>query len=304
MKNRLRCLSVVSAILAMSVSVSAWAQDFSGARIVTQDIGNGLYVLFGEGEGVIAGNILASVGDEGVLLIDDQFPEIAPMYKEAIREVGGGDIDFVVNTHWHFDHADGNKLLGPEGVTIVSHETSRRMMMRDNAINLVNQVIDQPAFPADAWPTFTYDDSMRMHFNGHAIDLLHFGPAHTEGDTAVIFTDANVVHLGDVFNNGGYPFIDADNGGSLSGIIEFCQAVLDRIDSSAIVLAGHGPISDYRGLLGYVTMLSTIRDRIRALVDSGATLEQVVAARPTAEWDEIHGDPTMLIDRAYAGMTR
>jgi glyoxylase-like metal-dependent hydrolase (beta-lactamase superfamily II) len=133
---------------------------------------------------------------------------------------------------------------------------------------------------------------------------MHFGPAHTEGDTAVVFRDAGVVHLGDVFNNAGYPFIDADNGGSLAGVVEFCQAVLEQLEPSAIVIAGHGQISDYRGLADYVSMLATVRDRIRALVDSGATLEQVVAARPTAEWDSIKGDPASFLNRAYASMTR
>jgi len=292
------------ALLGSLGSVPALAQDFADARIDTQPIGNDLYVLFGSGPGVIAGNILASIGDDGVLIVDDQFPGIAPKYKEAIRQQGGGDIDFVINTHWHFDHADGNRLLGPEGVSIVAHSTSRRMMMQDNRINLVSQVIPQPVFAADALPTFTYDDSMRMHFNGHTIDLLHFGPAHTEGDTAVIFTDANVVHLGDVFNMSGYPFIDADNGGSIDGVIAFCSAVRDRIDPSSIVIAGHGPVGDYRDLDNYISMLSTVRDRIRALVDSGATLAQVVASRPTAEFDEANGDPASFINRAYASMTR
>ncbi len=297
-------ISVAVAGVAGLVALPAHAQDFADARIDTQSIGEGLYVLFGSGEGVIAGNILASVGDDGVLIVDDQFPEIAPKYKQAIADVGGGDIDYVVNTHWHFDHADGNKLLGPEGVPIIAHETSRRMMMQDNQINLVNQMIPQPAFPPAAWPTFTYDESMRVHFNGHTIDLLHFGPAHTEGDTAVVLTDANVVHLGDVFNNAGYPFIDADNGGDLAGLVAFCQAVLERIDPSAIVIPGHGAISDYRGLADYISMLGTIRDRIQALVDSGATLDQVVAARPTAEWDDVRGDPSGFINRSYTGMTR
>ncbi|HEY5568294.1 MAG TPA: MBL fold metallo-hydrolase, partial [Gammaproteobacteria bacterium] len=142
------------------------------------------------------------------------------------------------------------------------------------------------------------------HFNGQRIDLLHFGPAHTTGDTAVIFRELNVVHLGDVFNNAGYPFIDADNGGSLAGIVDFCRGVLDEIDENAVVIPGHGPVSNYGGLADYVAMLSTIRDRIAALVESGATLEQVVAARPTAEWDEARGDPANFIDRAYTSMTR
>ena len=301
----MRSHTLRTAIAGLAVATApAMAQDFADARIITQEIGSGLYVLFGVGEGVIAGNILASVGDDGVLIVDDQFPEIAPKYKEAIAEVGGGDIDYVINTHWHFDHADGNRLLGPEGVPIVAHEASRLRMMQDNQINLVSTVVPQPAFDSAAWPTFSYDESMRVHFNGHSIDLMHFGPAHTEGDTAVIFTDANVVHLGDVFNNSGYPFIDADNGGSLAGVVAFCQAVLDRIDPTSIVIAGHGEVSDYRGLADYIAMLGTIRDRIQDLVDSGATLDQVIAARPTAEWDGIKGDPASFINRSYTGMTR
>jgi glyoxylase-like metal-dependent hydrolase (beta-lactamase superfamily II) len=143
-----------------------------------------------------------------------------------------------------------------------------------------------------------------VHFNGDTIDLMHFGPAHTTGDTAVIFRDRNLVHLGDVFNTSGYPYIDADNGGTLDGVIAFCQAVLAELEPGAVVIAGHGPVSNYEGLEDYVVMLSAIRDRMSSLVASGATLEQVVAAELTSDWDHAMGDPTRLIDRAYAGMTR
>lgn len=287
-----------------AIAAAAGAQDFANARIVTERVGNGLYVFFGQGEGVIAGNMLVSIGDQGVLLVDDQVPGIAPKYQTAIAELGGGEIEFVINTHWHFDHADGNQLLGNEGVWFVAHENSRRMMMRDNEINLVNQVIEQPAYPAHALPVATYDDSMRMHFNGERIDLLHFGPAHTTGDTAVLFRDRNLVHLGDVFNTSGYPFIDADNGGSLDGVIAFCEGVLAELAPGAVVVPGHGAVSDYDGLAAYIAMLRAIRDRISALIESGASLEQVIAARPTSDWDATRGDPGMLINRAYASMTR
>ena len=133
---------------------------------------------------------------------------------------------------------------------------------------------------------------------------MHFGPAHTAGDTAVFFRGRNTVHMGDVFNNSGYPFIDADNSGSLSGIVEVCSAVLDQLNRTAIVIPGHGPVSNYAGLRDYVAMLSEIRDRMSALISSGATLEQVIAARITADWDEEVGDPAMFINRAYASMTR
>jgi len=288
----------------LAAAPAALAQDFASAEIVTEEVGDGLWVFFGRGEDIIAGNMLVSIGDSGVLLVDDQVPGMAPLYKNAIARLGGGAIDFVINTHWHFDHADGNQLLGPEGAGIVAHENSRTMLMRDNVINLVAQTIEQPAYDEQAWPVVTYDAAMRMHFNGDRIDLIHSGPAHTTGDTAVVFRDRNLVHMGDVYNNSGYPFIDADNGGSLAGVIEFCESVLAELEPGAIVVPGHGPVSDYRGLADYITMLKTIRDRMSSLINSGASLEQVIAARPSSDWDSAMGDPTMLLDRAYASMTR
>jgi len=301
--SRLSARTSLAAALALA-TVAANAQDFANARIVTESLGNGLYVLFGQGENVIAGNMLVSIGEQGVLVVDDMVDGIVPKYKAAIADLGGGAIDFAINTHWHFDHSGGNPVLGPEGVRIVAHETSREMMRRANVINLVSQTIDQPAYALAALPAITYDDAMRMHFNGHRIDLLHPGPAHTTGDTAVILRDRNIAHLGDVFNTGGYPFIDADNGGTLEGVIAFCEAVLTELEPGAIVIPGHGPVSTYDGLAEYVSMLKTIRDRMSSLIRSGASLEQVVAARLTSDWDAAKGDPIMLLDRAYASMTR
>jgi cyclase len=301
MRRSGRLLLAVSGTLA---AAGAGAQDFASARIVTEQIGPGLYVLFGQGEGVIAGNMLVSIGEQGVLVVDDMVEGIVPKYQAAIAGLGGGAINFAINTHWHFDHSGGNPVLANGGTWFVAHENSRTLMQRDNVINLVAQTIAQPAYGINAWPVITYDTAMRMHFNGHQIDLLHPGPAHTTGDTAVILRDRNVVHLGDVFNTGGYPFIDADNGGSLEGVIAFCEAVLEEIEPGALVIPGHGPVSNYQGLFDYILMLRTIRDRVSSLIRSGASLEQVVAARLTSDWDAARGDPTMLLDRAYASMTR
>jgi glyoxylase-like metal-dependent hydrolase (beta-lactamase superfamily II) len=267
--------------------------------ITTQKITDGFYVLFGVG-----GNIALSIGDSGVLVVDTQFPQMVPKYKAMIGELGGGKIDFAINTHWHFDHADGNQVLGPEGTALIAQENSRQMLTKNNVINLVGQRRDQPAYAPAALPVVTYDDAMRMHFNGERIDLLHFGPAHTAGDTAVVFRGHNLVHLGDVYNNAGYPFIDADNGGSLNGVIEFCTKVLEAIDTTYIVVPGHGPVADYQALADYVAMLTTIRDRMVALISTGATLEQVVAAQPTSEFDAKKGDPAAFLNRAYVSLTR
>jgi glyoxylase-like metal-dependent hydrolase (beta-lactamase superfamily II) len=267
--------------------------------ITSQRVADGFHVLLGVG-----GNVAASIGDQGVLIVDDQFPGMVPKIQAEIRTLGGGDVDFAINTHWHFDHADGNQTLGPAGTWIVAHEHSRDMMTRDNVINLVNQQRDQPAYPAAALPVATYGDRMSFHFNGERIDLMHFGPAHTAGDTAVIFRGRNAVHMGDVFNNAGYPFVDADNGGSLTGIIEFCEAVLAEIGEDWTVIPGHGPVTDYAELADYTAMLRTIRDRVMALIAGGATLEQVVAAQPTREWDEAKGDPASFLNRSYTSLTR
>jgi glyoxylase-like metal-dependent hydrolase (beta-lactamase superfamily II) len=267
--------------------------------ITTQQLAEDFHVLFGVG-----GNILVSIGANGELIVDDQFPQMVPKYKATIGELGGGAIAFAINTHWHFDHADGNQVLGPEGTWLVAQENSRQMMTKSNVINLVTAKRDQPAYPETALPVLTYDDAMRFHFNGERIDLLHFGPAHTTGDTAVVFRGHRVVHMGDVYNNAGYPFIDADNGGSLSGVIEFCSRVLAEIDSTYTVVPGHGPIADAQALADYVAMLTTIRDRIRALIASGATLEQVEASRPTSEWDERKGGPESFLNRAYLSLSR
>ncbi len=295
----------ITVLCAMACAAPAFAQlqnldeALRTTPITTQKLADDFYVLFGVG-----GNIVVSIGENGVLIVDDQFPQMVPKYRATIGELGGGAINFAINTHWHFDHADGNQVLGPEGTWLVAQENSRQMMTRNNVINLVSSTRDQPAYPETALPVITFERDMRFHFNGERIDLLHFGPAHTTGDTAVVFRGHNVVHLGDVFNMAGYPFIDADNGGSLAGVIEYCSKVLEQIDAGTTVVPGHGPVSAYQDLADYVAMLTTIHDRIAALVRSGATLRQVVAAQPTAEWDDKRGDPANFINRAYASLTR
>jgi glyoxylase-like metal-dependent hydrolase (beta-lactamase superfamily II) len=161
----------------------------------------------------------------------------------------------------------------------------------------------QKAYPKNAWPDITFDDTMHFHFNGEDIDLLHFGPAHTTGDAAIIFRGSNAVHLGDVFNNAGYPFIDAGNGGTLDGVIKFCSETLQKIDKDTIVIPGHGPIADYQALSDYIEMLTAIRGRMVALIDDGASLKQVYAARVTKDWDKKIGDSSGFINRAYMSLT-
>ncbi len=273
--------------------------DFKTIEIRAETVAPGFHVLFGAG-----GNVAVSIGDQGVLIVDDQFPAMVPKIMAAVQELGGGDIDFVINTHWHFDHADGNPLFGAGGAWIVSQYNSRQMMTVNLIVNVVQALIDQPAYPPEGLPVITFDDRMKFHINGEEIDLLHFGPAHTTGDAAVVFRGHNVVHMGDVYVTDGYPLIDTDNGGGIDGMISMCESVLDEIDEDTVVIPGHGPLANYADFVEYVAMLRTVRERIAALVSSGATLEEVIAAGPTAEWDAVWGDPLALIDRAYASLAR
>ena len=275
-------------------------QSQQSAEISTETVGDGRYVLFGRG-----GNILASIGDQGVLIVDSQFPDMVPKYQSTIRSLGGDDIDFTINTHWHYDHADGNELLGETGSWIIAHAHSRDMMTKHNTINtVVNPLVEQPPYSQAGLPIATFEQRMEIFFNGEQIDLIHPGPAHTRGDAAIFFRDSNIIHMGDVFNNAGYPFIDADNGGGIEGMIAFCETVLREINPDTVVVPGHGPVAAYNDLAEYITMLTEIRGKMMVLIGQGATLEEVIAAKPTENWDGRKGDPLRLIDRAYLSLTR
>ena len=281
--------------------LDAFGWDFDKAEIVTERITDNIHVLFGLG-----GNILVSSGDDGVLLVDDQFPELKNKVLRAIRKLGGRKVDYIINTHWHFDHAEGNLGFGPSGSTIVAHENSYQMMKEPKPINLVGMIYPQQPYPSKALPEITYGNEMNINFNGDQIELYHFGSAHTTGDTAIYLRDSNVIHMGDVFNIDGFPFIDADNGGTIEGMIDFCERALEIINENTVVVPGHGPIANVQAFKDYIEMLKTVSSRISALIDQGKTLEEIIAARPAREWEEEKGGAGLgaltLIDRAYASL--
>lgn len=273
-----------------------WSFD---TPIKTEVLEKGFYVLFGMG-----GNILVSSGEDGVVIVDDQFPELWPALRKSMRKQGDKKVDFVINSHWHFDHADGNKALGKNKNTwIVSQANSRKMMLKDQVVNLVQANIEQPAYEQHALPDITFDKTMQFHLNGERIDLVHAGPAHTTGDTAVIFRGRNAVHMGDVYNNSSYPFIDAGNGGGIDGVIKFCSEVLKLIDAETKVIPGHGPVASYQDMRDYVDMLKTVRGELVELIAQGETLEEIQKAGITAQWDDKRGNPAGFINRSYTSLT-
>ena len=282
--------------------MDAFGWDFDEAEISIESISDNIHVLFGLG-----GNILVSTGVDGVLLVDDQMPELKYKILRSLRKIGGKSVDYIVNTHWHFDHAEGNLVFGPDGAKIVAHENSRKMMLNPKPINLSFIVYPQQPYPLNAVPQITYQDSMKLHLNGDQIELYHFGHAHTTGDTAVYLRNSNVLHMGDVFNMTGPPFIDAGNGGSIDGIIRFCEEILKVVNDETVVVPGHGPISTTEDIQTYIDMLIVVRDRIQAQILEGKSLQEIIESDPTKEWRDKFGDGPFIvgvIDRAYAGMTK
>ena len=282
--------------------MDAFGWDFNEAEISIESISDNIHVLFGLG-----GNILVSTGADGVLLVDDQMPELKYKILRSLRKIGGKSVDYIINTHWHFDHAEGNLVFGPDGAKIVAHENSRKMMLNPKPINLSFIVYPQQPYPLNAVPQITYQDSMKLHLNGDQIELYHFGHAHTTGDTAVYLRNSNVLHMGDVFNMTGPPFIDAGNGGSIDGIIRFCEEILKVVNDETVVVPGHGPISTTEDIQTYIDMLIVVRDRIQAQILEGKSLQEIIESDPTKEWRDKFGDGPFIvgvIDRAYAGMTK
>jgi glyoxylase-like metal-dependent hydrolase (beta-lactamase superfamily II) len=293
-----------AALLVVACAAAAHAQEPPRPATVTREqIAPDLHVLLGTGGGQVAGNVLVLLGDDGALVIDTGYAQYVPLYREAIAALNGAAIRYAIDTHWHDDHSEGNKVLGLGGALIVAHTNARTMLMRDNKINVVRTILDQPAFPPAALPVVTFDDRLELYLNGERIELVHVAPAHTTGDVVVILRNHNVAHTGDVFLPAAYPFSDVDNGGSFDGEIEFVSRLLTELDRDTLIVPGHGRVARYDELGPYVEMLKTVRDRVTALIASGATLEQVVAAEPTKEWDAKYGNPTTyFLDRTYKSL--
>jgi cyclase len=271
-------------------------------EITSQRLRPGLHVLMSARNG----NIGVWNGADGIVVIDDSLAPLAPRVVEAIGRIAEGPIRFVINTHWHPDHTGGNELLGKSGGVVVAHENVRTRLSEEQFIELVNLRV--PPAPAGALPVVTFDDSVTFYLNGDRLDVVHVSDAHTDGDAVLWWQAANVVHTGDVYVNGSYPFIDLDSGGSLAGLVAAIEAVLARINDATVVIPGHGPVSNRRELSDYRDMIVTVGRRVREGVESGRNLEEVLASRPTAEFDARYGQgfmtPTRLIGNLYRDLTR
>ena len=273
-----------------------WA-GFEPSFIRTTSLTKNLHVIFGYG-----GNILVSIGKDGTLIVDSQFPDSSSVILEKINELGGEKVDFIINTHFHFDHAEGNRAYGPMGANIYAHENTLDYFKNGTFINLVSIVWPQQPYEEDAIPDILYKEKLSLNINDHMIEVLHFGPAHTTGDSIIYFKDANVIHLGDVGNLEVAPFIDVDNGGSIHGMIHSLEKVLNIINEKTIVVPGHGEIADKSIIENYLKNLIQVKNKIQILISEGKTLLEIQEINPALEYFPV--GPELLNDRVFTSLSK
>ncbi len=270
-------MRTITLVVALGFISQAQAQD--EPSLTVQKLSETVSVLFGEG-----GNIGVSAGSDGVFIIDDQYGGYGEMISTAVAGISELPIDYVLNTHWHFDHAGSNEYFGHNGSVIIGHDNVRKMLASGAFISVVDTEI--PPAPAEALPVITFDESLSLHLNGEEVHMLHVTPAHTDGDGIVWFKDSNIIHMGDTFLNGIYPLIDVDAGGSIEGMIMTADTVMAFINDETQIIPGHGPISVKADLKAYRDMCITLRDRIAEMKGRGLSLEEVLAANVTEDLDD------------------
>jgi cyclase len=288
--------------VAALVAPAAFAQqDFSQVEIQTQKLADTVYMMTGAG-----GNIGLSVGEDAVFVIDDQFAPLTPKIQAAIAKITDKPVKFVLNTHWHFDHTGGNENLGKGGALIVAHENVRKRLSVEGFIEFLGMKT-QPE-PRVALPVITFTRDLTFHINGDEVFAHHVARAHTDGDAVVQFRKSNVIHMGDTFFNKLYPFIDTSSGGSVAGVLAAVDLVLRLADDDTKIIPGHGPLGTKADLEAYREMLVAVSARVRQLIRQGRTLEQVVAAKPTAKYDEVWGKgflpPEKFVAMLYGNLKR
>ena len=234
-----------------------------------------VYAILSYGE---AGNIAIYENADGLVLVDDQWVELLPKVKKLLATISKKPVKYVLNTHFHYDHSDGNKVFGKEGAIIISHDNIRRRLEEKQVLSLSNLV--QKAYPFEALPFITFSDSLTLNERDEKIKVYHVKNAHTDGDSFIEFMNANVIHTGDVFVRYGFPYIDDNNGGNIYGMIEAIDILINWTNDSTKIIPGHGPISYKTDLISYRNMLGTVVSRIENGIENNLSIEQIKEQNP------------------------
>jgi cyclase len=280
--RRHQCLkSLVLFLSSLTLASFVFAQqDFSSVEIIPHHVAGSVYYLEGRG-----GNIGLSIGEDGIIMIDDQFAPLTEKIVAAIRSLSNGEIRFLINTHVHGDHTGGNENLGNMGVLILARDEIR--------VRLAQQA------PAAALPVLTYSDAITIHLNGEEVYAFPVPPAHTDGDTFIHFKDSDVVHTGDVFRTTAFPVIDTNNGGTLKGTLEALGRLIGVAGPNTKILPGHGVVSNREDVTGFRDMVLDVSGQVEELLARNMSYEQVAAADPTAAYNAQYGDPDRFLRALY-----
>ncbi len=275
--------------------------DWSKVEVKTDKLNDSLYMLTGAG-----GNLGLVVGKDATFVIDAQYEQMAPKIKAAVEAISKKPIRFVINTHWHFDHTGGNEFMGNHDAVIVAHDNVRKRMSTKQAVEFLGMKFEPS--PEKALPTVTFQDGATFHLNGETIRVIHMASAHTDGDAIVHFQKSNVIHMGDLYFNGLYPFIDTYSGGNVDGVIAAADKVLAMSDEATRLIPGHGPLARKADLKAYRDMLVAISQRIKAHMKEGKKMEEIIAAKPTADFDAKWGKgfipPARFVEMLYKNLLK
>jgi len=275
---RIKSIPVLFTLCLFSGFAFAQGQDFSKVRMKATKVAGNIYMLEGAG-----GNIGVSVGPDGLLIVDDQFAPLADKIKAALKDLGQGKLKFVINTHWHGDHTGSNAIFGVE-VPIIAHANVRKRLGSEN-VNRAGQ--KGPPSPKEALPVITFDETLSVHFNGEEIKAVYYPAGHTDGDGVIFFTQSNVVHMGDDFTPGRFPFVDLNSGGSVEGLARNLGNVAAKLPADVKIIPGHGPISTLEDLKKYHQMVVETVDVVRKQMQAGKALDEIKAAGMPAKYDDL-----------------
>ena len=292
--------AMIAVALLFSTMGEALAQrDFSKVQIKTIPVGGNVSMLMGAG-----GNIGVVAGEDGIFMIDDQFAPLTPKILAAVKKISTKPIHFLLNTHWHFDHTGGNTNIGKLGTTIVAHENVRSTMAVDQVLKAFKRTV--PASPKIALPVITFNDTATFHLNGETIRIMHVPPAHTDGDSIVHFVKSNIIHTGDTFFNGFYPFIDVEHGGNIDGMIKAANITLGLANEQTKIIPGHGPLGNKQQLTAFRDMLIQARDAVKMSAKAGKTPEQIASSSAmktlNAKWGNGFLKPHIFVKIVLGGM--